>query len=339
MDVRASSKRRVALVGTGHRGTGDVGAGAARRMRRVGRDGGLVRHATRCASQRARELIGIDAPLFTDLAAMLREVRPETVIVCSRDCDARRPHRRSARGRLRRRHREADDDDGREVPPHARGRGAHRAPASTSPSTTATRRPRGGSRSCCCPARSARSRRSTSTGISTPSTVPTTSAAGTPTRESSGSLFVHKATHHFDLLNWYLESEPAEVFARGELRNYGANGPFRGIRCRTCPHAPICDYHFDIGKESAARAALRGAVGRQTATVRDACVFREDIDIPDTMSAAIGYANGVQVVLLAQHLHADRGLPSRLQRPAGAHRDPPARAPALGSARPRRDPA
>ena len=29
--------------------------------------------------------------------------------------------------------------------------------------------------------------------------------------------------------------------------------------------------------------------------LRDACVFREDIDIPDTMTAAIRYANGVQV--------------------------------------------
>ena len=28
---------------------------------------------------------------------------------------------------------------------------------------------------------------------------------------------------------------------------------------------------------------------------RDACVFRDEIDIPDTMSAAIRYANGVQV--------------------------------------------
>jgi predicted dehydrogenase len=29
--------------------------------------------------------------------------------------------------------------------------------------------------------------------------------------------------------------------------------------------------------------------------VRDACVFREEIDIPDTMTATIRYANGVQV--------------------------------------------
>ena len=32
---------------------------------------------------------------------------------------------------------------------------------------------------------------------------------------SSGSLLVHKATHHFDLLNWWLDSDPVEVHAEG----------------------------------------------------------------------------------------------------------------------------
>src|SRR6202041_3928508 len=49
--------------------------------------------------------------------------------------------------------------------------------------------------------------------------------------EYSGSLWVHKATHHFDLLNWYLESDPAEVAAFSSLRHYGHNGKFRGERC------------------------------------------------------------------------------------------------------------
>ena len=60
-------------------------------------------------------------------------------------------------------------------------------------------------------------------------------------RAHSGSLFVHKATHHFDLLNWYLASEPREIFARGALVHYGRNGPFRGVRCKTCPSASRCD--------------------------------------------------------------------------------------------------
>ena len=111
--------------------------------------------------------------------------------------------------------------------------------------------------------------------------------------ENSGSLFVHKATHHFDLLNWYLDSEPEQVFARGELRHYGAKGPFRGPRCKTCPHAAICDFHIDIGKDPWLE-ALYEEPSRVDGYFRDACVFREDIDIPDTMSASIRHANGVQ---------------------------------------------
>ena len=44
-------------------------------------------------------------------------------------------------------------------------------------------------------------------------------------RQFGGTLWVHKATHHFDLLNWWLDSDPEEVFAYGSLEHYGSNGP------------------------------------------------------------------------------------------------------------------
>lgn len=46
----------------------------------------------------------------------------------------------------------------------------------------------------------------------------------------SGTLWVHKSTHHFDLVNWWLNSEPVEVSAYGALEHYGKNNPFRGLR-------------------------------------------------------------------------------------------------------------
>jgi predicted dehydrogenase len=110
----------------------------------------------------------------------------------------------------------------------------------------------------------------------------------------SGSLFVHKATHHFDLLNWWIDSDPVRVFAQGSLRRYGAAGPFRGVRCKTCRYAAECDFYLDISK-SPWLEMLYEAPSAVDGYVRDACVFREDIDIYDTMSAAILYANGVQV--------------------------------------------
>jgi predicted dehydrogenase len=38
-------------------------------------------------------------------------------------------------------------------------------------------------------------------------------------RKYSGTLLLHKATHHFDLLNWWIDSDPVEVFC---LRKTGA---------------------------------------------------------------------------------------------------------------------
>ncbi|NKN38792.1 Gfo/Idh/MocA family oxidoreductase [Agrobacterium sp. a22-2] len=112
--------------------------------------------------------------------------------------------------------------------------------------------------------------------------------------ENSGSLFVHKATHHFDLLNWYLDSDPQTVSAFADLKHYGRKGPFRGTRCRTCPHKHECDYFFDIAKEPLLE-SLYEDPSEVDGYVRDACVFREDIDIPDTMVTSIHYKNGVDV--------------------------------------------
>ncbi|MCB2013095.1 MAG: Gfo/Idh/MocA family oxidoreductase [Geminicoccaceae bacterium] len=113
-------------------------------------------------------------------------------------------------------------------------------------------------------------------------------------KRHSGSLFVHKATHHFDLLNWFLDSDPVRVFAQGDLRKYGRNGPFRGERCTGCAHAGECEFFFDMQKDPWL-VDLYEEASAEDGYVRDACVYREDIDIYDTMTAAIRYANGVQV--------------------------------------------
>ena len=40
-------------------------------------------------------------------------------------------------------------------------------------------------------------------------------------KEHGGTLLVHKATHHYDVLNYWMDSEPEEVFAYGSLDYYG----------------------------------------------------------------------------------------------------------------------
>lgn len=113
-------------------------------------------------------------------------------------------------------------------------------------------------------------------------------------KQFSNSLFVHKSTHHFDLLNWWLNSEPVEVSAYGSLEHYGKNNGFRGITCRSCEHKNSCRFHWDILKDERLT-NLYVKNEHHDNYFRDACVFRENIDIFDKMSAQIVYANGAVV--------------------------------------------
>jgi predicted dehydrogenase len=110
-------------------------------------------------------------------------------------------------------------------------------------------------------------------------------------RNGGGSLFVHKATHHFDLINWWLAADPVEVLANGELKVYGKNSPFRHSHCRPCPHKEKCRFYYDMTQHPHRMKLYAGAedVDRY---YRDGCVFREDVDIWDTMSAIVKYSNG-----------------------------------------------
>jgi len=112
--------------------------------------------------------------------------------------------------------------------------------------------------------------------------------------EKGGSLWVHKASHHFDLLNWWIDSDPETVFASGALDFYGKNGKFRGENCRTCPHKSECDFYWDI-KRSSFMTKLYTDNEKYDGYLRDGCVFRNDVNIYDKMAATIKYKNGVQV--------------------------------------------
>lgn len=112
--------------------------------------------------------------------------------------------------------------------------------------------------------------------------------------DQSGSLWVHKATHHFDLLNWWINSEPNEVFAYGDLEKYGKNGPFRAANCRTCEHKANCDFHLDITKDEEMM-KLYVEHEKHDGYIRDNCLFRENIDIYDKMSAQVKYQNNVSL--------------------------------------------
>jgi predicted dehydrogenase len=110
-------------------------------------------------------------------------------------------------------------------------------------------------------------------------------------RAKSGSLWVHKSTHHFDLVNWWLDADPVEVSAFGTLQRYGKRGDKRHSHCRPCPHKGDCSYYWDITR-SRELVALYADCEKADGYLRDGCVFREDVDVPDTMNAIVRYSSG-----------------------------------------------
>ncbi|MGQ8335719.1 Gfo/Idh/MocA family protein [Sunxiuqinia sp. A32] len=113
-------------------------------------------------------------------------------------------------------------------------------------------------------------------------------------RDKSGTLLVHKATHHFDLLNWWIDSDPVEVVAYGELEHYGSNNKYRGANCRSCAYTDKCKFYWDIMTDSRS-VKLYVENEKYDGYIRDNCLWRKRVDIYDKMAVQIKYANDVQV--------------------------------------------
>jgi predicted dehydrogenase len=116
-------------------------------------------------------------------------------------------------------------------------------------------------------------------------------------KQVSGGLMVHKATHHFDLVNWWLGTEPESVMASGKREYYvPATAKRMGLkshheRCLTCPEKKACSFHLDLAADPAFK-ALYLDNERHDGYYRDRCVFRPEIDIEDTMNVIVRYRTG-----------------------------------------------
>mgnify|MGYP001037743870 CR=1 FL=1 len=113
-------------------------------------------------------------------------------------------------------------------------------------------------------------------------------------KENSGGLLVHKASHHFDQLNWWLSDDPVRVYADGGLRFYGPTRLERGERCRTCAYYGECPFFLDIEANEQLRAMYLETESAD-AYWRDRCVFAREIDIEDTLGLVIRYQGGAIV--------------------------------------------
>lgn len=121
-------------------------------------------------------------------------------------------------------------------------------------------------------------------------------------REYSGTLLVHKASHHFDLLNWWLDSAPERVVADAATMFYGPTRERRGRDCRTCAVRSGCEFAIDIEAEPDLRTLYADAQPGDGYR-RDGCVFDPEVDIPDTMGVLVRYGSGTMLTYsLAAHV-------------------------------------
>jgi len=119
-------------------------------------------------------------------------------------------------------------------------------------------------------------------------------------KRNSGGLLVHKSTHHFDLMNFWLDSYPERVYAEGGLRFYGKeNAQMRGVS-QFYPRA----HGFDAAKddpfalhmeENEQLKALYLDAEHEDNYYRDQSVFSDGITIEDTLSVLVKYQNQVQM--------------------------------------------
>ncbi|MFP5391443.1 MAG: Gfo/Idh/MocA family protein [Gammaproteobacteria bacterium] len=119
-------------------------------------------------------------------------------------------------------------------------------------------------------------------------------------KANSGGLMVHKSTHHFDLVNWWLGAQPELVHAFGSRQFYTpATAKRMGLeshheRCLTCPEKNKCTFYFDLNADPGLK-ALYLDNEKHDGYFRDQCVWRPEINIEDTMNVMVKYDNGVNL--------------------------------------------
>jgi predicted dehydrogenase len=131
-------------------------------------------------------------------------------------------------------------------------------------------------------------------------------------KANSGGLMVHKATHHFDLVNWWLSAVPVSVMAMGKREFYTpAMAKRLGLqshheRCRTCPERAKCAFFLDLAANREFKELFLDNE-QYDGYFRDRCVFRPDIDIEDTMNVQVRYNTGATLAYSLNAFNAWEG--------------------------------
>ena len=115
-------------------------------------------------------------------------------------------------------------------------------------------------------------------------------------KDKSGGLIVHKSTHHFDLVNWWIDSVPETVFAMGKLGFYGrANAEKRGIEISydryTGSEYGNDPFALDLNWDDRLKKLYLDSE-QYDGYRRDRNVFGDGITSEDSMSVLVRYRSG-----------------------------------------------
>jgi predicted dehydrogenase len=289
-------KLRMAIVGTGSRGSFTWGREVVQNFSDVVEIIGLCDHNGKRV-EAAKQLIGTGAPTFTDFDKMVKETRPDAVTVTTVD---------SAHARYIIRAMELGCDVISEKPlctDEGQCQAILDAQKRTGKKVIVTFNGRHGLKDKKVKELLMRKAIGDLISIDFHEYLDTSHGADYFRRwhrlkENSGTLLVHKASHHFDLANWWIDSKPVSVTASGELKVYGRNNSFRSTHCRACPHKGECKFYWDVTKNER-YVKLYVDCESEDGYLRDGCVWRDDINIYDTMSVMVRYENGVQLNYIA----------------------------------------
>jgi len=115
-------------------------------------------------------------------------------------------------------------------------------------------------------------------------------------KTKSGGLLIHKASHHFDLINWLLADAPTRVYARGGVRFYGSdNADARGLPARPergthdGQHSP---WELDLRHDPRLKALYLDNESYD-GYHRDQDVFGPGITTEDNLAVVVDYESGV----------------------------------------------
>lgn len=114
-------------------------------------------------------------------------------------------------------------------------------------------------------------------------------------KKDSGGLLIHKASHCFDVMNWWAGSRAVDLTAMGSLTMYGPDAsPFRGKRCCDCEHTGKCPQYVDLTQDGF-RGEMYFLARTENSYTPDLCLYDPEIDIEDHATVAYSYENGIRV--------------------------------------------